>query len=148
MPCQNTISATSSNISRQTLSLPPLSPSSSLWDYSSRSSCTNGAENSWLSWPLVATVSRCSPHTHDRMTLTIFALAYALGLGLRFGLNIDPQNMNVYIAYYMFVVLSVGHPLSLIATGINGAPSPVHSLLQIIFYSVALPLCCKWKNTF
>ena len=33
-------------------------------------------------------------------------LAFALGLGLRFGLHTNPQGKNLYIIEYMFVVLS------------------------------------------
>jgi len=34
-------------------------------------------------------------------------LAFALGLGLRFGLHTNPRAKNLYIIEYMFVVLSV-----------------------------------------
>ena len=46
-----------------------------------------------------------SPHLISKLTNLL--LAFALGLGLRFGLHTNPQGKNLYIIEYMFVVLSV-----------------------------------------
>ena len=34
-------------------------------------------------------------------------IAFAVGLGLRWGLHDHPYNKTIYIVYYLFVVLSV-----------------------------------------
>jgi hypothetical protein len=39
--------------------------------------------------------------------ISILFLAFALGIGLRFGLHTNPHSKNLYIIEYMFVVLSV-----------------------------------------
>jgi len=46
-----------------------------------------------------------SPHLISKLTSSL--LAFALGIGLRFGLHTNPQAKNLYIIEYMFVVLSV-----------------------------------------
>ena len=33
--------------------------------------------------------------------------AWAVGFGVRFGLHVDPDSEGKYIAYYLFIVLSV-----------------------------------------
>ena len=34
-------------------------------------------------------------------------VAWAVGFGVRFGLHVDPDSEGKYIAYYLFIVLSV-----------------------------------------
>lgn len=46
-----------------------------------------------------------SPHVISKLISSL--LAFALGIGLRFGLHTNPQGKNLYIIEYMFVVLSV-----------------------------------------
>lgn len=43
---------------------------------------------------------------------TGLVLAWAIGFGIRFGLHSDPDNSGLYIAYYLFIVLSVSRPYS------------------------------------
>lgn len=39
--------------------------------------------------------------------LRVLILAWTIGFGIRFGLHSDPDNVGQYIAYYLFIVLSV-----------------------------------------
>ena len=50
-----------------------------------------------------------SPRKHRQWAITrlIFYLAFALGIGMRFGLHSHPDSKGIYIAEYLFVVLSV-----------------------------------------
>ncbi len=42
------------------------------------------------------------PCSHHRVRA-----AWAVGFGVRFGLHVDPDSQGKYIAYYLFIVLSV-----------------------------------------
>ena len=50
---------------------------------------------------------RTTDAPHYVNTETGLVPAWAIGFGIRFGLHSDPDNSGQYIAYYLFIVLSV-----------------------------------------
>ena len=51
--------------------------------------------------------SLASEHRQWGITRLTFHPAFALGIGMRFGLHSHPDSKGIYIAEYLFVVLSV-----------------------------------------
>ena len=67
-------------------------------------------------------------------------LAFSVGLGLRYGLHAHPESKGIYIAEYLFIVLSVGcHIISLaILTNMHNNSHVHSSPLTTYFWAVSL----------
>ena len=60
----------------------------------------------WMGCMTIGAYSMNSVQYHNR-GVDVFPQAFALGIGFRLGLHVDPDSKGLYISEYLFVILSV-----------------------------------------